>query len=234
MFYHLLGPAVNGLSIIVCALVGRFLLKGISGRFEDIINKALGLSILFIGISGSLQNQRVMLLILSMVLGSVLGELLDIDRAMYRFGKWIEQRLGFGEGSFAIGFVNASVIFCTGSMAVVGGMNSGLMDNHEMLFAKAILDGVISIILASSLGFGVACSAIPVFLYEGAIVICAGLVKNMLTDQIITEMSAAGSLVIAAIGINFLLDRKIKVANMIPAIFMPWLLIAIEGHIPFL
>lgn len=229
MFQHLLGPIVNGITIIVCALLGCFVLKGLPKRFQEITNKALGLSVFFIGISGSLQNQRIILLILSLVLGSALGELIDIDKQMTRIGKWAENAMGFGEGNFSKGFVTASVIFCTGSMAVIGGMNSGLQGNHDMLYAKSILDGVFSIMFASSLGIGVAFSSIPVFLYEAAIALCSGLVKDLMTPEIITEMSAVGSLIIAAIGINFILDKpQIKVANMIPAMFLPWLFIAIE------
>jgi len=229
MFQHLLGPIVNSITIIICALLGRFVLKGLPKRFVDITNKALGLSVFFIGISGSLQNQRIILLILSLVLGSALGELIDIDKQMNRIGKWAENAMGFGEGNFSKGFVTASVIFCTGSMAVIGGMNSGLQGNHDMLYAKSILDGVFSIMFASSLGIGVAFSSIPVFLYEGAIALCSGMVKDLMTPEIITEMSAVGSLIIAAIGINFILDKpQIKVANMIPAMFLPWLFIAIE------
>lgn len=229
MLQHLIGPIVNGVTIIICALLGRFILKGMPERFEDITNKALGLSVLYIGISGSLQNERVMLLILSLVIGSALGEWLNIEKQMNHLGKWTEIKLGFSEGNFSKGFVTASVIFCTGSMAVIGGMNSGLQGNHEMLFAKSILDGVISIILASSLGIGVAFSSIPVFIYEGAIALSSGMVKDLMTPEIITEMSAVGSLIIAAIGFNFLLDKHIKVANMIPAIFLPWLFISIEN-----
>lgn len=225
----LIGPAVNGAAILGCALTGRFVLKGLPARYEEIINKALALAIVFIGISGSLQNERVMLLIVSLVLGSVIGEWIDIDKRMQQIGDWAEKAMGFGEGDFSKGFVSASILFCTGSMAIVGGMNSGLSGNHEMLFAKAILDGVISIVFASSMGIGVAFSALPVFLYEGLIALGAGLVKGWMTPEIITEMSAVGSLVIAGIGFNFLEIKPIKVANMIPAIFLPWLIIAIEN-----
>jgi uncharacterized membrane protein YqgA involved in biofilm formation len=114
-------------------------------------------------------------------------------------------------------------------MSIVGAMQSGLQGNHEMLFAKSILDGSISIVFASAMGIGVAFSAVPVFLYEGGIALGAGFAKDWLTPEIVTEMSAAGSLIILAIGLNFLEIKKIKVANMMPAIFMPWLLIGIEG-----
>ena len=225
----MLGPVVNAVTIVVCALLGRFVLKGLPERYEDIIKKGIGLSIVYIGIAGALENQRVMVLILSMVAGCVLGEMIDLDKKMNQLGQWAERKLGFSDGNFSKGFVNASILFCTGSMAIVGSMNSGLMGNHEMLYAKSILDGVISIVFASALGLGVAFSAIPVLVYEGAIALGAGLVKDWMTPEIITEMSAVGSLLIAAIGFNFLLVKQIKVANMIPAIFLPWLFLAVEG-----
>lgn len=224
----MLGPIVNGIVIIICAVAGKFLVKGMPARFEEIIKKAIGLSIIFIGISGALENKRVMLLIISMVVGSMIGEWIDIDKGMNRIGIWVEDKLGFGEGNFAKGFVTSSILFCTGSMAIVGALQSGLQGNHEMLYAKSILDGVISIIFASTMGIGVAFSAIPVFLYEGAIALGASFIKDWLTTEIITEMSAVGSLLIAAIGFNFLEIKTIKVANMIPAIFLPWLFIALE------
>ena len=224
----MLGPIVNGVVIVICALAGRFFVKGLSGRFEDIIKKAIGLSIMYIGISGAMENKRVMLLIISMVAGSIIGEWINIHKGMNTLGLWAEERFGFGEGNFAKGFVTASILFCTGSMAIVGAMQSGLQGNHEMLYAKSILDGVISIVFASTMGIGVAFSAIPVFLYEGAIALGAGYIKDWLTPEIITEMSAVGSLLIAALGFNFLEVKEIRVANMIPAIFLPWLFIAIE------
>ena len=224
----MLGPIVNGVVIVICALAGKFFVKGLSGRFEDIIKKAIGLSIMYIGISGAMENKRVMLLIVSMVAGSIIGEWINIDKGMNTLGLWAEKKFGFGEGNFAKGFVTASILFCTGSMAIVGAMQSGLQGNHEMLYAKSILDGVIAIVFASTMGIGVAFSAVPVFLYEGAIALGAGFIKDWLTPEIITEMSAVGSLLIAALGFNFLEVKEIRVANMIPAIFLPWLYIAIE------
>lgn len=224
----MLGPVVNGVVIVICALAGRFLIKGLTGRFEEIIKKAIGISVIYIGISGAMENRQVMLLIISMVAGSIIGEWIDIDKGMRLLGLWAEKKLGFGEGNFAKGFITASILYCTGSMAIVGAMQSGLQGNHEMLFAKSILDGVTSIIFAATMGIGVAFSAVPVFLYEGAIALGASFLKDLLTTEIITEMSAAGSLLIAAIGFNFLEIREIKIANMIPAIFLPWLFIAIQ------
>jgi len=225
----MLGPIVNAITIVICAILGKVLIKNFPERFETIIKQGIALALIYIGISGAMESNAILTLILSMVLGAILGEWIDIDKGMNNIGKWAERKMGFSQGSFAKGFVTASILFCTGSMAIVGSLNSGLQGNHEMLFAKSILDGVISIVFASQLGIGVAFSAVPVLLYQGSIALGATLIKGWLTTQIITEMSAVGSLLIAGIGFNFLgaSSKEIKVANMIPAIFLPWLFIAL-------
>ncbi len=225
----MLGPLVNAVAIIVCGLAGCFIIRGIPERFEDIIKKAIGLSVMFIGIKGALDNQMVLLLIMSMVIGAVLGEAINIDKWMNRFGDWAEVKLGFGSGSFSKGFVMSSILFCTGSMAIVGSMQSGLQGNHEILFAKSILDGAISVIFGASMGIGTVFSAIPVFIYQAAIALASMGIRDMLTPDIIREMGAVGSLLVAAIGFNFLGVKEIKVANLIPAIFIPWIYLGIRG-----
>lgn len=225
----MLGPAVNGIAIIICALAGKFLIRGLPDRFATIIKTALGLAVIYIGISGSLESKHVMILIISMVAGSILGEWINIEKGMNALGQWAERKFGFGEGNFAKGFIAASILYCTGSMAIIGAMQSGLQGNHEMLFAKSVLDGVTAVVFASTMGIGVAFSAVPVFLYEGVIALGASYIKDWLTPEIIAEMSAVGSLLIAALGFNFLEIKEIKVANMIPAIFLPWLFIAIQN-----
>lgn len=225
----MLGPGVNALAIIVCSLLGCFVVRGIPERFEELIKKAIGLSIVYVGIKGALENERMLLLIMSMVGGAVIGELINIDRLMNRFGGWAEGKLGLSGGKFSKGFVSASILFCTGSMAIVGSMQSGLLNNHETLFAKSILDGSISLVFAASLGLGVMFSALPVFIYQGGMVIASWAIKDMLTPEIIREMSAVGSLLVAAIGFNFLSLKEIRVANLIPAIFIPWVYLGIKG-----
>lgn len=225
----MLGPIVNATAIIICALIGTFLIKNIPDRFDEIVRKGIGVCLLYLGIKGALENERVLLLILSIVIGSVIGELIDIDKGMYVLGEWAESKIGFSKGNFAKGFVMASLLFCTGSMAIVGSLNSGLSGNHEMLFAKSILDGIISIVFSSTMGIGVAFSAIPVLIYEGIITLSASFVKDWLTPEIIREMSAVGSLLICALGLNFFEIKQIKVANMIPAIFIPWIYIGISS-----
>jgi uncharacterized membrane protein YqgA involved in biofilm formation len=233
----MLGPLVNALTVIICSLAGCFLVRGIPERFGEIVKKAIGLSIIYVGIRDAMESQRVLLLIISMVTGAVLGELIGIDRGMNALGAWAEKKLaGKGgakktdaSGSFAGGFVPASVIFCSGSMAIVGSIQSGLEGNHEILFAKSILDGAISIVFGASMGIGVCFSAIPVLVYQGGIVLLSLALRDILTPEIVREMSAVGSLLVAAIGFNFLSVKEIPVANLIPAIFIPWLYLAAEG-----
>ncbi|MDR1239508.1 MAG: DUF554 domain-containing protein [Treponema sp.] len=251
----MLGTLVNVAVIVVCTLAGCFLIRGIPDRFEEIIKKAIGLSIVYVGIKGAMDSERMLLLIMSMVGGAVIGELIDIDKWMNRFGLWAEKRLGMaapaapaaenatasaapasGRGSskrnFSKGFVSASIIFCSGSMAIVGALQSGLQGNHETLFAKSILDGSISLVFGASMGIGVAFSALPVLIYQGGITLASLAIRDYLTPEIIREMSAVGSLLIAAIGFNFLSVKEIKVANLIPGIFIPWAYLALIPYLP--
>jgi uncharacterized membrane protein YqgA involved in biofilm formation len=233
----MLGPLVNAAVIVVCGLVGCFVIRGIPPRFEEIIKKAIGLSVMFVGIKGAFDNQMVLLLIISMVIGAVIGEAINIDKQMNRLGIWAEKKLGFDEsksgGSFSKGFVTASILFCTGSMAIVGAMQSGLQGNHEILYAKSILDGAISVVFGASMGIGAAFSAIPVLVYEAAIALASQGIRDMLSPEIIREMSAVGSLLVSAIGFNFLGVKEIKVANLIPAIFIPWIYLGLKGLVGF-
>ena len=224
---------MNAVVIVVCGLAGCFLVRGIPSRFEDIIKKAIGLSIVYIGIKGALDSQRILLLIMSMVGGAALGELIGIDNLINRLGLWVEQRLGLkGDASgrsFSKGFVTTSILFCSGSMAIIGSMQSGLLGNHEILFAKSVLDGAISVVFGASMGIGVIFSAVPVFLYQSGIALTSMAIKDLLTEDIIREMSSVGSLIVAAIGFNFLNEKEIKVANFVPAIFIPLAYMIIEG-----
>ena len=159
----MLGPLVNAGVIVVCSLIGVLLkmIKNIPARFEEILKKAIGLAIIYVGLKGAFDNNHALLLIMSLVIGALLGELLDIDKGMNRLGAWAERKIGMQGGNFAKGFVSASIIFCSGAMAIVGSIQSGLEGNHETLFAKSILDGSISIVFSASLGIGVLFSAIP-------------------------------------------------------------------------
>lgn len=219
----MLGTIVNTVAIVVGSLLGLLLKGGIPQRFNDMIMKALGLSVLYIGISGSLKSTDTLLLILSLIIGAIIGELLDIDKWLNNLGQTIENRfkkLNKG-GSIAEGFVSASLLFCIGSMAIVGSIQSGLEGNHEMLYVKSMLDGITSIIYASSMGIGVIFSAVAVFLYQGAITLAAGFLGSVLLEGQIANITGIGSILIMGLGFNLLGLAKIKVANFLPAIFIP-------------
>ena len=222
----MLGPVVNAGTVIIGALLGTFLIKNMPERVSEIIMKGIAVVLIYVGISGAMKNESIMIMIISVIIGSVAGELINIDKGMKKLGGWAESRLGSGDGNFAKGFASATILFCVGSMAIVGSLESGLTGNHEILFTKSVIDGVCSIVLASQMGIGVMFAFIPVLVYQGAMVLGATYARVWLTGQIIAEMSAVGSLLIAVIGFNFLGVKEIKVANMIPAIFLPWLFIA--------
>jgi uncharacterized membrane protein YqgA involved in biofilm formation len=231
----MLGTIVNAGTIVVCSLVGALFIKNIPARFEEILKKAIGLAIIYFGLKGAFENTHSLLLILSLVSGAIIGELIDIDKGMNRIGTWAESKMGMQGGTFAKGFVSASILFCSGAMAIVGSMQSGLEGNHETLFAKSILDGSISIVFSASLGIGVLFSALAVLVYQGGITLLAMAARTLLTPEIITEMSAVGSLLVAAIGFNFLLTngnggpKEIKVANLIPAVFVPLVFLTLQS-----
>ena len=227
----LAGSAV-GLSIH--ALAGRFSSalgeKGarLGERLQTLMMQGIALCVLYIGISGSLKGQNALAAILSMALGAILGELLDLDGRMNRLGQWVQDRtarvLKGGGSSVAEGFVTSSLLFCVGAMSIVGALENGLTGNFDTLKAKSVLDGISSIIFASSLGVGVALSAVPVLLYQGLISLAAGVLSPLLGDAVIAEMTCVGSLLIVAMGLNMLGVTKIKVMNLVPGIFLPILL----------
>lgn len=217
----MIGAIVNTLAAVVGGLLGSLLKKGIPERFADLVQKGLALCVLYIGIKGSLVGTNTLVTILSLVLGAILGELMNIDGAIERLGAWAQRKLSKGGSRLGEGFVTASLLFCVGSMAVVGSLQSGLTGNHETIFTKSMLDFVSAIILASTLGLGVCLSGAFVLVYQGAIVLLARWAAPILSDYVVAEMSCAGSLLIVALGLNMLEITKIKVANLLPAMFLP-------------
>ena len=231
-----LGVIVNGL-VIVGASFAALILKKFIMKFDknnkvekisDTIMSGLALCIIYMGISGALECQHVLICIISMVVGGLIGELIDIDKGLNSLGDKIEEKLNKGKvdvskekESISQGFVSASLLFCVGAMAVVGALNSGLFGNNDTLFAKSALDGVSSFLFSLTMGIGVLLSAVAVFLYEGIIACGAFLLKGVLSTAVITEMNAVGSLLILALGINMILKANIKVANLLPAMFVP-------------
>lgn len=217
----MLGSLANGLAILIGGLIGLLFKKGIGENYKKILMDSMGLCILLIGIMGATKAQNILLLIVSLAIGSVIGEYLKIEENLDKLGDFIESKLVKKKGSIAKGFVTATLVFCIGSMAIIGALESGLNGNHQTLFAKSIVDGILSIIFASTFGIGVLFSSISVFLYEGFIAIAASSVKMFLVDSVVSDISSVGGVLIIAIGLNVLDIKKIKVGNMLPAIFIP-------------
>jgi len=234
----LTGTIINALAILAGSAVGIGIValgkrKSSDGknRVLDRIQKGVltgvALCVIYIGISGSLKGENTLVAILSMALGAVIGEALDLDRRMRSLGDWlqkkVEKRVPMEAGAPPIsdGFISASLIFCIGAMAVVGSLENGLTGQYDTLKAKALIDGVGSVVFASSMGIGVAFSAVAVFLYQGAISALSSLIAPALSDAVIAEMTCVGSLLIVASGLNMLKITDIKLMNFVPAIFLP-------------
>ena len=209
----MLGTVVNALAIVAGGLVGLCCTRGIGDRYRQTVLQGLALCVLLIGGKSALSSDNLPVVILSLVVGGVIGEWLAIE-ARFADGS-------AGGGDFARGFVSASLVFCVGSMAVVGSLESGLAGNHRTLFAKAIIDGVAALIFASTLGRGVLFASVPVLVYQGAITLAAGLLRPLLTAAAVADMSAVGGLLIVAIGVNLLGIARIRVGNLLPAVFLP-------------
>ncbi len=217
----MLGTFVNCLAIIAGSLVGLLFKNGIPERYNQTIMQAIGLCVILVGLKTALGCDDIIVVIISLALGAVIGEIIGIEALLERLGDLLENKFSSPGSTFSTGFVTASLLYCVGSMAIVGSLESGLLGKYDTLFAKSCLDGITGIVLASSLGIGVMFSAGPVLAYQGAITLAAGLLKPFLVPVVISQMSGAGGLLIMAIGINLLLNQKIKIGNMLPAVFIP-------------
>jgi len=229
-----LGTIVNAAAIVIGAMIGILLKTGIPEKIKNTMMQGIGLSVIVIGLSMALKTENIIITILSLVLGGIIGEVLQIEERLEDLGKWIETKLGRGStGDFTKAFVTASLVYCIGAMAVMGALESGLTGKHDILYAKSTLDGISSVIFASSLGIGVAFSALPVLIYQGLITFAATFVKVFLTDSVINEMTAAGGVLILGIGLNILGITKIKIGNMLPAIFGAVFFVLIAANLSF-
>ncbi|MFU0782911.1 MAG: DUF554 domain-containing protein [Thermoanaerobacterium thermosaccharolyticum] len=218
----MIGTLVNAASIVVGSFVGTLFKIGIPDRIKSTVMQAISLSVLIIGFDSALKYKNLLLVIISLAIGGILGELLDIEKKLNQFGDFLERKLsGNGGNKISEGFVTASLIYCVGAMAIVGALKDGLQGDHSILFAKSMLDGISSIIFASTLGIGVMMSAISVLVYQGAITICASLLKSLLTTHVVADMSAIGGILIIGISLNMLNLTKIKIGNLLPSIFVP-------------
>lgn len=216
-----LGTIANCLAIVAGTLIGAFLKKGLPEKWQQTMESGIGLCVVVIGIQMALKTTNIVVTIFSVVLGAVIGECINIEGAMQRLGMFIGSKVSDGEGAaarIANGFVTASILFCTGAMAVVGSIQDGLVGDHSTLYAKATLDGLISIIFTANLGWGVGISALSVGLYQGTITLLASTIESIVSPVVLAELTAAGGIMIMAIGTNIIKVTQIRVGNMLPGV----------------
>lgn len=221
----MLGTVVNTATVVLGSSIGLLIKKGIPTRISDQLMKALGLCTIYIGINGAFKGENMLIMIISMVVGTLIGEAIDIDKRVNSGVRKLEKKFNKdGSNSIAEGFINASLLFCIGSMTVVGALNAGLLGDNTMLFTKSTLDFCSSIIFASTLGIGVLFAAAFVLLYQGGLTLLASVIAPVLSTTVINEMTCVGSLIIIATGFNLLGITKLKLMNYLPAMFLPILL----------
>ncbi len=229
-----LGTTINAAAIIAGCGIGLIFKKLISDKLNAALMQALALCTMAVGLlgvfqdgmtiaEGALTQQHTLVMILSMVLGTIVGEAIDIDRRLESLGDRLSAKFSSGSGSFSQGFVTATLTVCVGAMAIVGSLADGLRHDPSILITKSILDFVICIIFASTLGLGAMFSAVPLLLYQGGITLFASFLKPLLTEAGIAQMGFIGSLLIVGIGFNFVYKPRLRLANMLPAVFMPLL-----------
>lgn len=233
-----LGTIINTVTVIGGGLLGMLFKKGIKDKVQQTLMAACGVSTIFIGIAGTLEGmlttvegniktKGTMLLIFSLVIGSVFGEIIDIEKRMDSVGEKLKKLLkAENDNRFVEGFVSASLIICVGAMAIVGSIQDGLTGDYSMLLAKSVLDFVIVTIFASSYGIGAMCSAIAVFVYQGAITLIANFGGNFIGEELIGYLSYVGSALIFCVGINITFGKRIKVGNMLPSLVIPVIYVA--------
>ncbi|WP_096199699.1 DUF554 domain-containing protein [Bacillus sp. FJAT-45350] len=218
------GTVVNVFTIIIGSLLGR-LFRNISERLKTSIMQVIGLAVIMTGLSLALQTENVLILIISLIIGVTIGDYIGIEDRLQQAGKWMEKKMGKKfKGNIVTGFVSATLVFCTGVLSILGSIDSGMHNNHEILYFKAAMDGVASIIFTSTFGIGVIFSAIPVFLYQGSLTVLAYVVSlyidpNLMND-ITLAISTVGGILLMGIGCNVMGLMKVHVGNMLPAIFV--------------
>jgi len=229
-----IGTIVNTAAVIIGSLIGLLLKKGIPEKVGVSVLKALGVATMFIGIGctlqemlfvgadGQLSTRGVMMMIISLALGTLVGELLQIEEGLDKLGEKMKNtKLLRNSETFSEGFITATLVVCVGAMAIVGSLRDGMLGVPTMLYSKSALDFISTMMFASALGVGVLISAVPMALYQGGITLLAGLIGGFFTESIISDLSLVGSVLIFGVGVNLVFGKKLKVGNMIPALLVP-------------
>ena len=222
--YALLGTVVNGAAIVAGGVLGFFLGNRIPEQMKLLVMQGISLAVLLIGIKMALEAQDILVVVFSLVIGGILGELAGIDACLRKTGAWLEERAAQSESGIARAFVFGTLLYGVGAMAVNGALESGLLGSHDTLYIKAVLDGAIAVSAAATMGIGISLSAVPVMLYQGSIALAAGSLQPYLGPEVVSAISGVGGLLIVAIALNLLELKDIKVANFLPAfaVVMIW------------
>jgi len=214
------GTLINAGAVIIGSIVGLIIRSKLPKNITTRVFQGIGLFTLFLGIQMATKTSNFLIMIFSIVLGSIIGELLDIDKLVNRFSEWLKEKLKSKNDNFSDGFITASLLFCMGSMAILGAFEEGFGGKPNLLLAKSVLDGFASIALSASLGIGVIFSAIPLLIYQGGLTLFAASLQNFFTDAIINELIAVGGLLLVGLGLNILEIKKLKIMNMIPSLII--------------
>ncbi|MGL4346006.1 MAG: DUF554 domain-containing protein [Cellulosilyticaceae bacterium] len=213
-----LGTLVNVICIIIGGIIGVLAQKGIPKRFADLIMSGIGLVTMVIGLSFALPSQNILIVVVSVVIGGILGEWIDLDRRLESLADKVKGKVKGNNSRLGEGIVTATLLFCVGSMAIMGALDSGIRGDHSILFTKSVMDGIASALFASSMGIGVILSAVPLFLYQGLITLLASFLEPVLIPQVITELNAVGGVLLLGLSLSILEIKKIKVVNLLPAL----------------
>lgn len=232
----MLGTIVNTAAVLIGGLLGLLFKNKINKRYADIVMKAIGLCVMVIGVKSVIQTEYLLVLVLSMVIGSLLGEIINIDRGIGKLATLLNRLFKTGtDGAsrFTEGFMGASVLFCIGSMTIMGCLEAGINHNNTILFSKSLIDFVSAITLSAAMGVGVVFSAVFVLIFQGIITLLASLLQGALSAGVVVEMSAVGGILLIALAFNLIniSDRKLPVANFLPAIFMPIWLVPLAAYL---
>ena len=222
----MLGTLVNAGAVAIGSLLGIFINTRLPKSITGIAFQAIGLFTLFLGVTMALETSNFIIMILSIVFGSIIGEGLDIDLQMNKLGNWLKRRLGASQENFSEGFVTAFLLYCMGSMTILGAIEEGLGDKPNLLLAKSVLDGISSIALAATLGIGVLFSVLPLLAYQGGLTLFASSLQDVLTNVVIGEVTAVGGILLLGLGITLLDIKQIKVLNMLPSLLIAGILAA--------
>ena len=217
----MLGTIANAAAVIVGGIIGLIFKNVIPEKTSEALLKTTGLAVIAIGISLMSAGENFTLLIISLIIGTIIGEGINIEGNLNKFGAYIESKIKNKQSNIALGFVTCTLVYCVGSMAIVGSIQSGLTGNHEILFSKAVIDGITAVSFAATMGAGVILSGISVLVYQGLITMLASLMESLLSPGVVAEMTAIGGVIIMGIGLNFLIEKRMRVGNLLPAIFIP-------------